>query len=56
MDSILEILHYQINRAIRSAINDGVIPEIEHIIGNLPLNRNGLEPSTSLSQEGFGNA
>ena len=35
MDSFMFVLHSQINRAISSAINDIVIPEIQNIMGSL---------------------
>ena len=56
MDSMMDLIQSQINRGISSAINDRVIPEIQSIMGNLPLSRNGLEPCTSLNEEGIGNA
>ena len=39
----------QINRAIGSAINDRVLPEIQNMIGNLHADQNG-------TGTGFGNA
>ena len=56
MDSLMDLMQSQINSAICSAINDTVIPEIQNVIGNLPLNRNGPEPCTSLAEDGIGNA
>ena len=44
LDSLMDLLQTQINRAISSAINDRVIPEIQNIMGSLPLNRKGPEP------------
>ena len=55
-DSMMDLLQSHINRAISSAMNDRVVPEIQNIIGNLPLNRNGPEPSTSLNEAGISNA
>ena len=46
----------QINRTISSAINHRVIPEIQNIVGNFPLNQNGFEPNTSLTEDCIGNA
>ena len=54
MDSMMDTIQFQINTVISSAINDGVIPEIQSIMGNLPMNRNGPEPCTSLNEEGIG--
>ena len=56
MDSMMDLIQSQIKRAISTAINDGVVPEIQSIMGNLPLNRDGLEPCTSLNEDGIGNA
>ena len=36
-------------------MNDRVIPEIQNLMGSLPLNLNGLEPSTFLTKDGIGN-
>ena len=44
MDSLMDLMQTQIKRAISSAISDRVIPEIQHIMGSLPLNRKGPEP------------
>ena len=51
-----DVLQSQINRKISSAIKDRVIPEIQNIMRRLPLNRNGPEPSTSLTEDSIGNA
>ena len=55
-DLLMDLVQSQINRAISSAIDDKVLPEIQNIMGSLPLNRNGPEPSTSLTEDGIGNA
>ena len=56
MDSTMDLIQSQISRAISSAINDRVIPEIQSIMGILLLNRDGPEPWTSLNEDGNGNA
>ena len=56
MDSLMNLIQSQINRAISSAISDRVIPEVQKIMGSLLLNRNGPEPYTSLKEGGIGNA
>ena len=56
MDSMMDLIQSHINREINSAINDRVIPEIQSIMGNLTLNRNGPEQCTSLNEDGIGNA
>ena len=56
MDSMIDLPHSPINRSINSTINDRVIPKRQSITGSLPLNRNGPEPSTSLTEHGIGNA
>ena len=35
MYSLMSMMHSQINRAINSAINDRIIPEIQNIMGSL---------------------
>ena len=35
MDSLVTMMHSQINRAISSAISDRVIPEIQNIMGTM---------------------
>ena len=44
MDSLMNLMQSQINRAISSAKNDKVILETQNILQKLPLNRNGPEP------------
>ena len=56
MGSMMDLSQSQINWAISFAVNDKVIPEIQSVIGNLPLNRNGSEPCSSLNEDGIGNA
>ena len=56
MDSMMDLIQSKINRAISFAINARVIPEIQSIMGSLPLNRDGPEPCTSENEDGIGNA
>ena len=53
MDSMMDLIQSQIKRAISSAINDRVVPEKQSIMGNWTLNREGLEPCTSLNEDGL---
>ena len=39
-----------------SAITDRVNPEVQNIMGSLPSDRNGPDPSTSLTEDGVDNA
>ena len=55
-DSMMDLIQSQINRAISSAINDRVIPEVQSMMGSLPLNGNVPETCTSLNEDGIGNA
>ena len=56
MDSLMDLVQSQINGAISFAINDRVLPEIQNVMGSLPLNHNGPEPCTSLTEDGIGKA
>ena len=56
MDSLLSMMHAQINRAIGSAINDRVIPEIQSIFNNLPLREKDAGTGTSTCHKGLGPA
>ena len=56
MDSLMDLMQSQINRTINSAINDRVNPGIQNKLGCLLLNRNGREPCTSITEDGFVNA
>ena len=38
-DSQMNVLQAHINSAISSAINDRVLPEVQNIMGNLPLDQ-----------------
>ena len=45
----------QISRAISCAISERILPEIQNMVENLPLNRHGVEPRTSSNENGIGN-
>ena len=47
-DSLTSITQTQIKRVISSAIFERVNPEIQSIIGNLPLDQNGTLAGTSV--------
>ena len=47
MDSLMNMMHIQVNRAINSAISNRVIPEIQKFFGNLPLGQKDTEAGTS---------
>ena len=53
MDSMMSMVHAQINRAISSAISDGVIPEIRNIVSSMSSsgNRDTEASSSPNSQE-----
>ena len=47
MDSLMSMMHSQLNRAMSSAINDRVIPGIRNIMGSLSLGHRDTESGTS---------
>ena len=51
----MDLMESQINRQSVLLLMI-VIPEIQSIMGSLPLNRNRPEPRTSLTVDGIGNA
>ena len=53
MDSLMKLMLTQINSAITSAINDRVTPEIQNIMGSLPLDQNGTGTGTSSNVQGL---
>ena len=55
METMMDFMQTQISRAISSAISERIIPEIQKMVENLPLNHQGAEPCMSLSEDGFGN-
>ena len=51
----MNVQQAQINRAISSAKNDRVLPEIQNVMGNLPSDQNGTQTGASSDERGFGN-
>ena len=51
MDSLMSLMQTQINRVISAATNDRVLPEIQNIMGILPLDQNGIRTGTSLKSK-----
>ena len=52
METMMDLMHTQISRAINSAISERIIPEIQNMVGNLPLNHCCVEPCTSTNEDG----
>ena len=55
MDSIMSMMHSQINRAISSAVSDRVIPEIRNFLNSMIIPHQvlgTLRPSSSLNSQG----
>ena len=55
METMMDLLHTQISRAINSALSERIIPEIQNMVGNLPLSHYGVEPFTSTNEDGIRN-
>ena len=55
METMMDVMHAQISRAIRTAISERIIPEIQNMVENLPLNQHGTEPCTSTNEDGIRN-
>ena len=55
MEAVLDLMQSQISRAISSAISERIIPEIQNMVENLPLSQHGVEPCTSINEDGIGN-
>ena len=53
--TMMDVMRTQISRAISSAISEGIIPEIQNMVENLPLNQHGVESCTSTNEDGIGN-
>ena len=56
MEAMMDLMQSQITRAISSAISERVIPEIQNMVENLPLGQHGVEPGTSLNENGIRSA
>ena len=55
METMMDLMHWQISRAISSAISERIIPEIQNMVENLPLSQHGVEPCTSTNEVGIRN-
>ena len=53
LDSMIMMIHTQFNRDISSAISDRFITELKNLIGNVPLNQNGVGTDTSSCDQGL---
>ena len=51
MKTMMDLMHTQISRAINSAISERIIPEIQNMVGSLPLSHYGVEPCTSSNED-----
>ena len=56
MEAMMDLMQSQITRAISSAISERIIPEIQNMVENLPLSQHGVEPGTSLNEDGVRSA
>ena len=54
-EATMEVMHTQISKAISCALSERVIPEIQSMVENLPLNQHGVEPCVSTSEDGSEN-
>ena len=55
METMMDFMQSQINRAFNCAISERILPEIQNMVENLPLNRHGVEPCTSSNEDEIGN-
>ena len=55
METIMDVMRTQISRVISSAISERIIPDIQNMVENLPLNQHGVERCTSTNEDGIGN-
>ena len=56
METMMDLMQTQITRAISSAMSERIIPEIQNMVENLPLGQHGVEPGTSLNEDGVRSA
>ena len=54
METMIDFMHIQINRAISYAISERIIPELQNMTEYLPLNHHDVEPCASLYVDGVG--
>ena len=55
MATMMAFMQTQISRAINSAISERIKPEIQNMMENSPLAQQGIEPRSSLNEDGIGN-
>ena len=54
-ETMMDVMHTHISRAISSAISERIIPELENMVEHLPLSQRGVEPCTSINEDGVEN-
>ena len=52
METLMDLMQTQISRAIKAAISERIIPEIQNMMENPPLAQQGIEPGSSLNEDG----
>ena len=55
METMMDLMHTQISRAINFAMSERIIPEIQNMVENLPMSHYGVEPCTSTNEDGIRN-
>ena len=55
METMMDLMQSQISSAISSAISERIIPEIQNMVGNLPLSQPGAGPCMSSNEDGMRN-
>ena len=55
IETMIDLMHTQISRAISSVMSERIIPEIQNMVESLPLNQHGVEPYTSTNEDGIRN-
>ena len=55
LETMMDFMQNQISRAINCAFSERIIPEMQNIVENLPLNQQGVKPCSSSNENGTGN-
>ena len=55
METMMDLMDTQTSRVINSAISERINPEIQNMVGILPLSHYGVEPCTSTNEDGIRN-
>ena len=55
METTMDFMQTWISRAISCAISERIIPEVQNMVENWPLNSHCVEPCTSSIEDGIGN-